>query len=175
MIDNSNDVISNISQNEKNPEKRDQLEKIGNYIRFLANNSNHPFLTREDIIFTGLEAMLKAQKTFNEEKGANLVTYSRKVIYNDIASLYSRSKYRNLEKSNEEVFNSSEKGYDPSPEYDSKFLLRTLIDNLSKSESEVIDLLLKGNGIKEISILLNCEYKRVDNLMQSIKRKAKMI
>jgi len=46
---------------------------------------------------------------------------------------------------------------------------------LTDMEEEIFDLMISGFSIKEISDMLNIEYKQVDNAIQRIRNKAKNV
>ena len=52
---------------------------------------------------------------------------------------------------------------------------KQILETLSDSEKEVYNLLVKGFNIKEITNILNKNYKQIDNTIQRIKEKIKNI
>ena len=52
---------------------------------------------------------------------------------------------------------------------------KQILETLSDSEKEVYNLLIKGFNIKEITNILNKNYKQIDNTIQRIKEKIKNI
>lgn len=139
------------------------------YISFLARNTKETDVNFDDFFFTGLESILKAEKTFKPEYNVPFVYYARKIIKNDLASLVVKSKRNKVE--THSTFEEPILRYDPTSEYDANILFTNVFTTFNAFEKKVIYLLLGGYTIGEIAEKTQSKYKKVDNAMQSIKRK----
>lgn len=138
--------------------------------------------SKEDLIQEGRIALLSAVNTYKEEKGVSFEAYAKRCISNGLASfirfnLSLKSKplsgYASLD--DEEIVSLS----DPIDKLLEKEALELFKDKLSESLSEnekrVLGLYLRGEGNKQIAILLKSDEKSVQNALYRIRQKIKKI
>lgn len=153
--------------------KRD-LKSLVNYMMFLISQIPNNEFDKDDLIFIGMEAIIKAEKNFDPNRNVLFTTYAKKIIFNDFALLTNKQKReKDIFKEENQVLYESIRSYDPTSEYDSNILLSNIYEKFTIKEDKVIQLLLKGCRISDITEQTAYTYKEVDNAMQSIKRKIK--
>ena len=100
----------------------------------------------EDIISTGMIALVKAAITFDSSKKYTFSTYASKCINNEILTCYREVKKHSNDISLEEIISDNEE--------ESNFTLKNIIEN---PESNFVDELLNQEDfIQYMSIILNC-------------------
>jgi len=140
----------------------------------------------EDLIQEGMLGLLSAIRTFDPSKGAKFSTYAefcvRRRIYSAIrsASGYKHTplnSYISLESQQLDESNTQNVYFLRDPE---DFVIarervgeveKLLYGALSRFESGVLELYLKGTSYKDISVRLNKPVKSVDNAVQRIRKK----
>lgn len=146
-------------------------------------------LDENDLIQEGMVGLNDAISTFSEHEDTTFYTYAKYCIERKIISAIvkaHRKKHKILNESlsydNPSVILdkvSQDKLNDPlniiiSSDTESK-LEKSIRAKLTDMEKEIFDLMISGFNIKEISEMLNMEYKSVDNAIQRIRNKAKGI
>ena len=141
---------------------------------------------RDDVIQEGMIGIFKAIKSFDEERDASFRTYVETCIKGQIFNAIKGANRLKHQPLNESISIDEEgtdrldqiiiQGADADPE--ERLILKELLElimgdkkGFSKMESEVLDLMIEGHDINEISKLLDKPYKSIDNTMQRIKRK----
>ena len=155
-------------------EKYKDLVKIKSRVYFIAGGD------MDDVIQEGMIGIFKAIRSYDEGKEASFRTHAENCIKGQILNaVKGANRLKNqplnqsvpIEDKEDIVWN----GQNP----EERLLLKELIDFLmegkektfTKAESQVLDLMIKGHGIKEIAERLDKSYKAVDNTMQRIKKK----
>ncbi|MCD7847180.1 MAG: sigma-70 family RNA polymerase sigma factor [Oscillospiraceae bacterium] len=128
----------------------------------------------DDLYSEGLEGLMNAVKTFDDEKGASFGTYANSCISNRMINSLRRS---TRIKSSEEPFEDIEIADTGSPESillssESTDELKELAESrLSKLERDVLWSYLEGKRHAETAEELGITPKSVDNALQRIRRK----
>lgn len=146
---------------------RDDVIQEGMIGIFKAIHSFDP--GKEASFRTHVNTCIKGQ-IFNAIKGANRLKHQP---LNEYLSIDGDEKEQGTIKSDEII---NLKGdFDPEERLLLKEFLEFLMDGdkevFSKTEAQVLDLIIEGNGIGEIAKMLDKSYKSVDNTMQRIKKK----
>lgn len=170
-----------------NAQSGDELQTEALIIRYrstvesvAAKYTNSPLET-EDIIQEGMIGLLAAIKTFDSSKGASFKTYAITCINNSVQTAL-RKFYRKKDIPAQNFVEYTEEGL---PEQNGvisaedyyiagesvSVLVKTLKDNLSEYENEVLRLHIVGCSYSEIARRLSKTPKSVDNALQRIKKK----
>lgn len=145
-----------------------------------------------DLIQEGRIGLINASETFTESKDTLFYTYAKTCIERkmyDLVKSTKRAKHKILndsipidvdaEKGEYKELDYLLKDNTENPEQllineERKQELQNIINSkLNEFEIQVVELKLKGFANKEISSMLECEYKKVDNTLQRIKQKLK--
>lgn len=147
----------------------------------------------EDLIQEGMIGLFKAIRDYHEEKGCNFFAFAELCIGRQLYSALERSNRKKHQPLNTYVsFSSSEgengvtleellTGYGTSPEQmmiekerQQEFAAK-LEEKLSAMEKKVLDLYLEGNSYTRIGELLHKPAKSIDNSLQRIRSKIKLL
>lgn len=171
----------------------DSIEKIVTEYRNLIYIRNKTLFLkgaeREDLVQEGMIGLMKAIKSFDENRSACFSTFASLCIKRQIITAvknYNSEKNKNLNNAMQgEGYSELEdliRYSSPSLKYYTpeqivigkelmKLLKRFLKANLSSLEKEVLSYMIKGYGYLEIAKKLEKEPKAIDNSMQRIKKK----
>lgn len=171
----------------------DSIEKIVTEYRNLIYIRNKTLFLkgaeREDLVQEGMIGLMKAIKSFDENRSACFSTFASLCIKRQIITAvknYNSEKNKNLNSAMQgEGYSELEdliRYSSPSLKYYTpeqivigkelmKLLKRFLKANLSSLEKEVLSYMIKGYGYLEIAKKLEKEPKAIDNSMQRIKKK----
>lgn len=171
----------------------DSIEKIVTEYRNLIYMRNRTLFLkgaeREDLVQEGMIGLMKAIKSFDENRSACFSTFASLCIKRQIITAvknYNSEKNKNLNNAMQgEEYSELEdliKYNKPSLKYYTpeqivigkeliKLMKKYLKDNLSGLEKEVFTLMVKGYGYLEIAKKLEKEPKSIDNSIQRIKKK----
>lgn len=171
----------------------DSIEKIVTEYRNLIYMRNRTLFLkgaeREDLVQEGMIGLMKAIKSFDENRSACFSTFASLCIKRQIITAvknYNSKKNKNLNNAMQggeyseledliKYNKPSLKYYTPEQIVIGKELIKLmkkyLKDNLSGLEKEVFTLMVKGYGYLEIAKKLEKEPKSIDNSIQRIKKK----
>lgn len=171
----------------------ESIENIIKYFQQIISKYNFKFFLiggdRDDLMQEGIIGLMKAIKSFNPDKNTSFNTFASLCIRRQILTaiknansskyiLLNNSIYRQKEISIEDISTYTKpslKFYSPEDillgKELSKYLLSYLKSNLSKLESKVFIYMSKGFTYIEISNILNMAPKKIDNVIQRIKKK----
>ena len=155
------------------------IEKYSDYILKKARSfKNLCGIDTDDLYQEGMIGFVSSIYSFDETYGSKFSTYS--------STVYSRKMLSAIRKTNSYVNNCIESVVSiddklslqhPSPEeavlYDEEIneIMDFVKSNLSKTEQKVFKLVLLGASYSEISDILECNKKSVDNAVQRIRKK----
>ena len=135
---------------------------------------------RDDLCQEGLMALLKAIMSFDTSRNAKFATFAEVCIVNRMRSVRSRQSKvpavcEDIDDLNDEVFSESET---PESIYMNKEFFSELwhaVDSeLSATERQVFDSVIRGASYKETAERLGISEKSVDNAMQRARRKIRL-
>lgn len=171
----------------------DSIEKIileyQNFIYFKNKNLFLKGADKEDLIQEGLIGLIKAIKSYDEERNICFNTFASLCIRRQILTAvkkYNSEKNKNLNKAiqggkyneSEEVIKynyPSLNYYTPEQIYLGTelvhYLKKYMKENLSGLEKNIFLQMSKGYNYREIAILLDKDVKIIDNSMQRIRKK----
>lgn len=166
------------------------IDKIIKYYYPLIYFYNKNFFlqggNKDDLIQEGIIGLLRAIKSYDSTKNIKFNSFASLCIQRSIISAIKR--YNSLKNIplNNTVYKKQEDNDNlfltiVTPEENllekefSKILKYTLIKNLSKFEQIVCSYLITGYTYIEISKLLNTDIKKIDNAIQRIRNKLKVI
>ncbi|MGL5000607.1 MAG: sigma-70 family RNA polymerase sigma factor [Cetobacterium sp.] len=147
---------------------------------------------REDLLQEGMIGLMKAIKSFDEDRNTTFNTFASLCIKRQIITAvknYNSERNKNLNSAMqgegyseiEEIVrynNPSLKYYTPEQIVIGKelvrFMKKFLKDNLSGLEKEVFSYMVKGYGYLEIAKKLDKDSKAIDNSIQRIKKKVEI-
>lgn len=141
-----------------------------------------PSSVAEDLVQEGLMGLLKAVKSYNEDKNARFSTYAGVCIKNKmISSLRKNSVDDSSDFSEDEL-----EGYlgDSGEDIPENIVIEKermnelyskISSSLSEQEWQVFQLFLTGMAYNQIALELNVSAKAVDNAMQRVRRKLKSL
>lgn len=127
-----------------------------------------PQIPRDDLFQEGRIAMLRAHKTFDNQKGAQFKTYASRVVKNRLLDIIKSKK--------SDTFLKIREGQEVSGRanvFNSVMLYEmneTLKKNLSPTESAVYKKYKEGKSYEEMGQELNLTTKQIDNTMQKIRK-----
>ncbi len=149
----------------------------------------YPYLWEDmdDVRQEALIALLRAVKNYRENKGARFSTYANRCLDNAIKNFIKKDSAKKLQllrnsvsihdlNKQSEIFTletSPEKIYLDKERY--LQLLDRIHINLSEFEKNVLFCYLDGKSYTQISTSLNSSQKAVDNALQRVRRKLKMV
>lgn len=156
------------------------IEKYSDYVLKKASSFNNLCgIDTDDLYQEGMIGFVSSIYSFDESYGTKFSTYS--------STVYSRKMLSALRKINNDISSSVDAyisvddndflSQHPSPEeaviYDEELseVIEFSKENFSKTEKKVFKLLLLGISYSEISEILDCSIKSVDNTVQRIRRK----
>lgn len=185
-VSENNEEAKNIIFTKYMPLITDRAVYLFNYCKKLGLEIN-------DLIQEGMVGLNDAIKTFSESHDTLFYTYACKCINSRIISLIikaGRMKHKIL---NESIFielndehqsncfgkNLIDNSYNPEEillNEESKQELFSIIDkNFSDTEKQVLDLKINGFKYKEIAEILGRDVKYIDNCMQKIRNKLRLL
>lgn len=146
-----------------NPE-HEQL--VWTVVRTVLRKYENPGIPEDDLFQEGMLALLKAERTYQAEKGAKFETYASKVIRNHLIDVM-----RTFKPEPE-----PEPGPMPEPSGDLRVLLKILQNVLaecSEIERKIFIAHFQGYSYQEICDKFGITKKKVDNTIQKIRKLAK--
>lgn len=155
-------------------------ELICLYMKNIQNTVSSMAISTDEVSDLSQEALMglcDAVKTYDESKGAQFITYASVCIRNKILSALRKTPLMTDEITDEIQDNK----YDVNPEFSvvDKVRAGELMDiiksKLSKVEWQVFDRYVKGKSYDRISKELKMTVKTVDNAMQRVRKKLKVV
>lgn len=177
---------------DKEAKTEELLEEYKDLVKAKANLYFMLGADKEDIVQEGMIGLYKAIKSFDDEKGSSFKTYAELCINRQIVSAIvaaNRKKYAplntavSLDRPVGDDENSLSLGetlvasnsFDPENSVLAEEMVELIMSPdakiLSKSEREVLALLIDGNNYQEIAKLLGKSPKQIDNTIQRIRTK----
>lgn len=158
------------------------IEKYSENIRIKAYTFNCVHVKdNEDLYQEGMMGFVSAVYYYDENRGASFNTFMTRVVSNRMIQAYNRMRdyskvFLLTENSSEKFLNSVDNGT-MSPEeqlvsdecYEE--YLAFIETEFSNYEKKVYKLFLKNLSYNEMSIILECSVKSIDNALQRIKKK----
>ncbi len=157
------------------------IERYSNIVLQKANSFNNlNGLESEDLYQEGMMGFVSAVYSFDESRGVQFSTYASTLSLRRMITTLRKSNnlsnnpltsYISLDENNDLLSET------PSPEEIIIFneelseIMNYLEDNLSKMEKKVLKLILLGVSHSEISEIIDCNKKSVDNALQRIRKK----
>ena len=140
-------------------------------VRMLMRKYEITRISEDDLFQEGMLALLKAEKTFQEGKGAKFETYASRVINNHLIDVMRTYKL------------DPETEPEPEPEPDPyadvrkslKKILREALEHCSEFERAIFSAYYQGYSYQEICEIFEISKKKVDNTIQKIHRLARSI
>lgn len=139
----------------------------------------------DDLVQEGMLGFLDAVKTYDASKGSPFRAYAEVCINNRIVSAVRTSfNNKNAALSNAvtyepEKVDEADSGADPanivSEKEDSEHLRNVLSKGLSDFEKQVVDLRLMDMSYSEMAEKLGCSEKAIDNALQRIRKKMRVL
>ena len=158
------------------------IEKYSENIRIKAYTFNCVHVKdNEDLYQEGMMGFVSAVYYYDENRGASFNTFMTRVVSNRMIQAYNRmrdySKVFLLTENDSEKFLNSVDNSNMSPEehlvsnecYEE--YLAFIETDFSSFEKKVYKLFLKNLSYNEMSIILECSVKSIDNALQRIKKK----
>ena len=158
------------------------IEKYSENIRIKAYTFNCVHVKdNEDLYQEGMMGFVSAVYYYDENRGASFNTFMTRVVSNRMIQAYNRmrdySKVFLLTENDSEKFLNSVDNSNMSPEehlvsnecYEE--YLAFIETDFSNFEKKVYKLFLKNLSYNEMSIILECSVKSIDNALQRIKKK----
>ncbi len=159
------------------------IEKYSDFILKKASSYKNIYsIDIEDLYQEGMIGFVSSIYSFDESYGSKFSTYS--------SIVYSRKMLSAIRKVNQDISgyidsfatvdDSDALFHHPSPEdavlYDEEIneIISYAKNNFSKTEQKVFKLLLLGISYNEISEILDCNVKSIDNTIQRIRRKLRL-
>ncbi len=160
------------------------IEKYSENIRIKAYTFNCVHVKdNEDLYQEGMMGFVSAVYYYDENRGASFNTFMSRVVSNRMIQAYNNmrdySKVFLVTENNSEEFLNSVDNSSMSPEEhlvsnESYYEYLEFIDkDFSEFEKKVYKLFLKNLSYNDMSIILGCTVKSIDNALQRIKRKIK--
>ena len=147
-------------------EDRERLVRIQVRRFYIPNGAP---IDEDDLFQEGMLALLRAEKTFDEQRGFKFETYASHVIYNHLLD--------EVRKYNEEVEPLlpdaiDDKTLEDKIEQQRKLrLLRKVLAECSDIERAIFKAYWRGHSYKEIGDIFDVTPKKIDNTIQKIKNR----
>jgi len=143
-------------------------------VTILARRYANHTTTEQDLYQEGRLALMKAEQTFRPETGAKFEGYAYRVIENRFRDILRKRGTKCA--SNTAVLNpdTQKHEYDLDTEMDLLEIKKILHDHVSDLERAVFNsYYMEGFSYDEISKIFELPYKKIDNVVQKVKRKIK--
>ncbi len=142
-----------------------------------ARMMSNDFVDTDDLVQEGLLGFLNAVSKFNTEYNTKFSTFAEVCVTNKMKTVLARNK-------NKSFLNDKIEDNEFSPDTPESIFLQKenlsemygeMIAVLSERELEIFRMFLKGMSYKGIALKKNTSVKSVDNAMQRIRRKLKIV
>ena len=190
---NDNELLMYIS--EKSDDAIEIMQKkydpiIKQYANYLMNVPHLVGLEFNDLYQEGLMGLSIAIETYDENAQNSFFTFATTCIKRTMLNLFNKTignkneflnRAYSLDNDNSEYIEYHFTSNQITPEenvmdkYDTKILRKRIYNKLTGIEKKVFELRLQGFTYKEISRLIHKSYKSIDNAIQRIRAKSKII
>lgn len=143
-----------------NPEHQELVEKV---VRHVVAKYGYNGLSEEDLVQEGMLALLKAEKTYQAEKGAKFETYASTVIRNHLIDTIRVHSYIDSQEG-------TEPPVQPDPTEDIFEVLRKVLNQCNDLEQKIFMAKVQGYSYQEICEQCAVTKKKVDNTIQKIRK-----
>jgi len=135
-------------------------------IRGLARKFANTQLSEEDLVQEGNLAFIRAQNTYNVDRGVPFDAYATHVIKNRFIDLLRKTPDRSA------VFNDETTQGDISFDDEVKLLeiKKVLAQNIESVERAIFNSYIEGFTYEEISKIFDMPRKKIDNTVQKVKK-----
>lgn len=179
-LKNEADIIKEYKISHKNELLNEIISKYKLSVEIIASKYVTFPMEKDDLVQEGMIGLLAAINSYNEEKGALFSTYSKRCIENSIQSAIRKfSRMKDIPQNNLVSFDDENVEAQISLSAEDEFLAKESVSNLSKSlyedlskfENEVLRLFIVGCSYTEIATKLDKNPKAIDNAIQRIRKK----
>ena len=137
-------------------------------VRILARKFANPELTEEDLFQEGALALMRAEQTFNPDRDVKFETYASRVISRRFIDLI-RKQNIHAEELNEDI-QSGEFNLDDQVNL---IRIKTILNQVPDLERAIFNSYTQGYSYEEIGKIFELPRKKIDNIVQKVKRKIK--
>ena len=138
-------------------------------VRILARKFATSQIHEEDLYQEGMLALIKAEMTYKPESGVKLETYASRVITNRFIDLM-RKQTDKPDELNEDTQSGDFNLDDEVNLLEIKKILREQINDIERA---VFNSYVEGFSYEEIGAIFELPRKKIDNIVQKVKRKIK--
>ncbi|MDR0462160.1 MAG: sigma-70 family RNA polymerase sigma factor [Christensenellaceae bacterium] len=136
--------------------------------RILARKYATNRLAEEDLFQEGMLAYMKAEATFNPERGVTMETYASRVIRNRFIDIL-RKEHGSTEL-DEETTDGATGSFSFDDEVNLIEIKKILAQNVSDIERAVFNSYIEGLSYDEMGKIFDMNRKKIDNTVQKVKK-----
>ena len=138
-------------------------------VRILARKFANTRTGEEDLFQEGILALIRAEQTYRADSGAKFETYASRVISNRMIDIL-----RKENESTNELQEDTEPGtFNLDDEVNLIEIKKILHDRVPDLERAVFNSYIEGFSYEEIGKIFELPRKKIDNIVQRVKRKIK--
>ena len=142
-------------------------------VRILARKFATARVQEDDLYQEGMLALIKAEMTYKPESGVKLETYASRVITNRFIDLLRKSG-DSLRESSQMLNEDTQSGdFNLEDEVNLIEIRNILRDQISDIERAIFNSYIEGFSYDEIGVIFELPRKKIDNIVQKVKRKIK--
>jgi RNA polymerase sporulation-specific sigma factor len=134
-------------------------------VRILARKFANKRIKEEDLFQEGMLAYMKAQMTFNPERGTTLDTYASTVIKNRFIDLI-----RKEQDTKKLTIDPQDSGFTIEDEMNLAEIKKILFKSVTEIERAIFNSYIEGISYDEIGKIFDKTRKKIDNTVQKVKR-----
>jgi len=129
--------------------------------------------TESDLYQEGRLALMKAEQTYRPETGATLQGYAYRVVENRFRDIMRTKSTRSAAQTIELKPETCEHEYDIDTEMNLHEIKRILAEKVSDIDRAIFNSYIEGFSYEEIGKIFELSRKKIDNIVQKVKRKIK--
>ena len=152
-------------------------------VRLIVRKFDQTGLDEEDLIQEGMIALLKAENTYDPSKGAKFETYANIVIQNRLIDYLRKNKMNGKRtEENQEPEQIIYLNWEPGTPVkndeeiaDMREIVEQVLAECHEIERAIYHAFFQGYSYQEICNIFNIDKKKVDNTIQKIKKRVKLL
>jgi len=142
-------------------------------VTILARKYATHTLLELDLYQEGRLALMKAEQTYRAETGATLEGYAYRVIENRFRDIMRTRSTRAAAQTVELTVETRDNEYNLDNEMDLHEIKKILVEQVSEIDRAIFNSYIEGFSYEEIGKIFELPRKKIDNIVQKVKRKIK--
>lgn len=140
-------------------------------VRMIVRKFDNVGVAEDDLFQEGMLALLKAERTFNDQLGFKFETYASRVIHNRLIDVLRTAQ---VHTEDEPLAGEAVGGKPLTEEIDlmhKREILQAVLATCSEIERAIFNAYFQGYAYDEISGIFGVNAKKIDNTIQKIKKR----